>query len=245
MQSTQPWYKTWFNSPYYHRLYDHRSDQEAAQFVDQLLSYLKPAPQSRMLDLACGSGRHARHLAAKGFEVWGIDLSTENIKSALRTRISNCYFEVHDMRDTFKKDFFDYVFNFFTSFGYFDSENDNYKTMHAMAENLKAKGFVLIDFMNMHKTLQTIVGKEDISKQGINFHIERKIEPGYIVKDIRFNANGKALHYEEKLQTLKPEQFKAYFNKSGITLKAEFGDYRLNPFDIDSSDRYIILGQKL
>jgi len=245
MQTAQPWYKTWFNSPYYHLLYEHRSEQEAYQFVDQLHSYLKPAPKSRVLDLACGSGRHARHLAAKGYEVWGIDLSPESIKTALASKPSNCFFEVHDMRDVFRKNFFDYVFNFFTSFGYFDSEDDNFKTMHAISENLKKEGFVLIDFLNMHKTMQTIVSKESIHKQGICFQIERKIEQGHIIKNIRFTANGKSYHFEEKLQTLKPEHFKAYFEKSNLLLKAEFGDYQLNPFDINSSDRYIILGQKL
>lgn len=57
------WYKDWFNSAYYHKLYFHRDEAEAQRFIQKILDYLKPLPESRMLDVACGRGRHARFLA--------------------------------------------------------------------------------------------------------------------------------------------------------------------------------------
>ena len=76
------WFHDWFNSPYYHLLYRHRDEQEAAAFIERLIGHLQPPPGSRMLDVACGKGRHAVQLARHGFEVTGIDLSEESIAFA-------------------------------------------------------------------------------------------------------------------------------------------------------------------
>src|SRR3954449_2448025 len=78
-----PWFKEWFNSPYYHQLYFNRDMSEAAAFIDKLITHLKPAPGSTMLDVACGKGRHSLQLANKGFDVTGIDLSEDSIQEAL------------------------------------------------------------------------------------------------------------------------------------------------------------------
>ena len=73
----RPWFKDWFNSPYYHLLYANRDEREASDFIDALLEYLKSPPGSRMLDVACGRGRHSRYLESRGFDVTGLDLSTQ------------------------------------------------------------------------------------------------------------------------------------------------------------------------
>ncbi len=244
MKTAHPWYETWFNSPYYHLLYEHRSDEEAAQFIHELLSYLNPPTGSLMLDMACGNGRHTRCLAARGFEVWGLDLSVENIKTAKSISAPNTHFEVHDMRDCYRTAFFDYVFNFFTSFGYFDSETDNVKALEVMYQSLKKEGFVLIDFLNIHKISQSLIDHEVITKHGITFHIDRHMSDHHLIKNIQFEADGQRLHFAEKLQTLGQQHFQTYFKQIGFKLVAEFGDYTLNPFNAATSARYIILGKK-
>ncbi len=80
--SDNPWYKEWFNSPFYHKLYFERDDKEAEDFIDQLIRYLKPAAGSRILDVACGKGRHSKILASLGFDVTGIDISPASIAFA-------------------------------------------------------------------------------------------------------------------------------------------------------------------
>src|ERR1700712_4842000 len=94
----QPWFKDWFNSPYYHHLYFNRDEAEAAAFIDKLISYLNPAENARILDVACGKGRHSIHLAQKGFDVTGIDLSEDSIDEALKSETANLHFYRHDMR---------------------------------------------------------------------------------------------------------------------------------------------------
>ena len=78
------WYKEWFSSPYYEILYHKRNEEEAAAFIQRLLQYLNPEPGSRMLDVACGKGRHSSELADMGFDVTGIDLSEPSISEALK-----------------------------------------------------------------------------------------------------------------------------------------------------------------
>src|SRR5688572_24580227 len=109
------WFKEWFNSPYYHLLYNHRDDKEAITFINQLIKYLAPPVGSRMLDVACGKGRHSKALAEMGFDVTGIDLSFESINEALEFADENLHFFQHDMRLPFWINYFDYAFNFFTS----------------------------------------------------------------------------------------------------------------------------------
>ena len=120
MQET--WFKDWFNSPYYHQLYKNRDLKEAELFIDKLVQHLKVSPGSRMLDVGCGKGRHCIQLAGKGFDVTGIDLSEESIEEALKYEQENLHFFTHDMRLPFWINYFDYAFNFFTSFGYFKTE---------------------------------------------------------------------------------------------------------------------------
>lgn len=83
------WFEDWFNSPYYHLLYSHRDEEEANLFMQHLLDRLKPAPNSRILDLACGKGRHAQFIASKGFDVIGVDLAENSIAEALHKSAPN------------------------------------------------------------------------------------------------------------------------------------------------------------
>ena len=88
------WFSDWFNSSYYHTLYQHRDDTEAFQFIDNLLAYLKPLPHATMLDIACGKGRHSKALFDAGFDVTGIDLSPASIEAASNMKTNGLHFFV-------------------------------------------------------------------------------------------------------------------------------------------------------
>lgn len=126
------WFKNWFNTHYYHLLYQHRDDVEAQAFVARLLSNLALKPQADILDLACGKGRHARFMAQQGYHVVGIDLSEASIAEAQQWANEQLQFYVQDMREVFRTDSFDLVCNLFTSFGYFEQNGDNLRTLQAV-----------------------------------------------------------------------------------------------------------------
>jgi 2-polyprenyl-3-methyl-5-hydroxy-6-metoxy-1,4-benzoquinol methylase len=119
------WFSTWFDSPYYHLLYSSRSYTEAGSFLDALLAHLHPKADAQLLDLACGRGRHAVQISARGYDVTGLDLSPENITAAQQHAHVGLRFYVHDMRVPLQCGPFDFVLNLFTSFGYFQEESEN------------------------------------------------------------------------------------------------------------------------
>ncbi len=144
-QSAVEWYATWFDSPYYPILYRHRDEEEAQRFIDRLLVWLRPSPGARILDLACGKGRFAVYLAKKGFEVTGLDLSARSIREAQRQEGPNLSFYRHDMRLPFRVNYYDYLFSFFTSFGYFPSEKDDLRTLKTVRSGLCKDGVFVLE----------------------------------------------------------------------------------------------------
>ncbi len=238
------WFAIWFNTPYYHLLYKDRNQSEADHFIQHLLQQLKPSEKAIFLDVACGKGRHSKFIHQNGFNIHGIDLSHESITEARKNNCETLHFQQHDMRETYIENHFDYALNLFTSFGYFDSNNDNQKAINAMAKNLKKGGKLIIDFMNTKKVVCNLVEKEVKAIENISFHIQRKVENGYILKDIRFTNAGRNYHYQEKVQALELRDFSQYFQKAGLNIVNLWGDYELNDFDILKSNRLIIVAQK-
>lgn len=105
------------------------------------MQHLKPGPGSTMLDIACGKGRHAIHLAENDYDVTGIDLSAQSIEEASLSEKDNLRFYQHDMRLPFWINYFHYAFNFFTSFGYFKTMRENYNVVETISKALKPGEF--------------------------------------------------------------------------------------------------------
>lgn len=233
------WFASWFNTPYYHLLYKDRDYDEAAFFMKRLTEHLHLTEDDKILDLACGRGRHARYLNRIGFDVIGIDLSVENIAYAKEFERKGLHFKVHDMRIPYPEKF-EAIFNLFTSFGYFESKVDNLKTIKSIKEGLKPNGHAVIDFLNTKLAIKNLV-PEEVKKVGnIEFHIEKYVEDGFIFKNIRFNDMGKDFLFTERVMALELQDFKEYFKDAEVNLVNSFGDYHLNEFDENKSERLIL-----
>lgn len=244
MNNEKQWFTTWFNSPYYHILYKHRDYAEAQKLIDQLALALHFQPQQRFLDLACGKGRHALYLHQKGFEVVGIDLSEESIRYARQFEEQGLAFYTHDMREVFRPQGFDFVLNLFTSFGYFDSHAENLQALDASAANLKAQGRLVIDFLNPHTTIRRLVAEEQQHIEGITFYIKRYLEEDFIVKDIRFEAEGTWQHFQERVRAITYQDFLTYFEEAQLQVCEVWGNYALQSFEEETSDRMIFVLEK-
>lgn len=235
------WFSDWFDSPYYHILYKNRDYTEAQFFIDNLSSYLEINTQHKILDLACGRGRHSIYLNKKGFKVVGADLSKSSINFAKQFENERLNFQVHDMRETLEECCFDFILNLFTSFGYFESDEENLKVIKSAKVNLKESGFFVIDFLNPQKVIDSIVPFEEKVLNEISFKIRKRFENGYIVKDINFEAESREFHFQEKVQAISKERFLSYFEKAKLKLIDIFGDYQLQKFDEKTSDRMIFI----
>ena len=225
-------------------LYSHRNENEAAYFLDRLIDYLNPPQDSALLDLACGSGRHAIFLADKGYDVTGIDLSTTFIEEARSFEHDRLSFFVHDMRDLFRMNCFDYVFNFFTSFGYFEKEYDNFRVLNGVSKGLKDNGTFVLDYLNVYKALEHMVTEQTIRREGIEFKILKTSTNDFITKQIKFEDGGQSYHFEENVRIISLADFEKYFQKVDLEIEEVFGDYALKPFNYYNSDRLILIAKK-
>lgn len=238
------WFQNWFSSPYYHILYHQRNDEEAEFFIDNLCALLKPQPEVKLLDIACGRGRHSVYLNKKGYDVTGIDLSNANIKFAQQFEDENLQFLVHDMRNAFYINYFDIAYNLFTSFGYFETEKEHLKALRAFNKSLKKSGILVLDYFNSEKIMRHLTHQEVKYVDGIDFHISKKVENGKIIKSILFEHKNKEFSFKEEVKAFSKNDFESMFSQSGFKILNHFGDYSLNPFDEVKSDRLIFICQK-
>jgi len=241
----QNWFETWFNSPYYHMLYKNRDNSEAQLFITNLLSNLSPDKNSKILDLACGKGRHSVFLNKNGYNVTGTDLSEESIKWAKQFETKDLKFFVKDMREAFKNKKFDLILNLFTSFGYFDSNIENLKVLKAANQMLNDNGALVIDFLNVHLVKKNIVAHEKVKRNEVVFKIKREIRNGQIQKSIRFTDNNKEFNFTEYVQALELSDFNTLLAKANMRIENIFGNYNMDEFNPDTSDRLILICRKL
>lgn len=241
---SKEWFESWFDTTYYHSLYKNRDESEAKQFISKLVSFLNPKSGTKVLDLACGKGRHSITLNELGMNVLGVDLSQNSILNAKKFENETLKFDVHDMRASIENHSFEIIFNLFTSFGYFDDYSDNEKVIQAIHSMLSHNGKLVIDFMNSEKVIQNLVSEETKIEDGITFNISRNYDGNHIFKNIKFEDHDNKFHFTERVQALKYNDFEKLLLNAGFEIDHSFGDFNLNTFHPQSSDRLIIIATK-
>ena len=241
----QEWFENWFDTNYYHLLYQSHNDEEAKGFIDQLSSFLNISPNCDVVDIACGRGRHSVFLNEKGYNVTGLDLAERSIEYAKKFENESLHFYCHDKRVVFKKAHFDFAFNLFTSFGYLETKEDLRKALFNMALNLKIGGTFVLDFMNAVKVKSQKLSRDSCILEGVEFLTSKSIKDNKIIKEIQVQKNGMVKKFYEKVHLLELTDFIDFCNYSGLKILHTFGDYQLNAFDASKSDRLILIAKKI
>lgn len=246
MKPAKAWYKDWFNSPFYHKLYFERNGDEATTFIRNLVQHLQPASQSRMLDVACGRGRHCRTLAELGFQVTGIDMAMESILYARHFENEKLEFFQHDMRLPFRVNYFDYAFNFFTSFGYFDTRREHDDAIRTIAGSLKPNGVFVLDYLNVHYTEDQLTPQEEIRIDETVFEIRRWDDATHFYKKIVVHdpSLSEPEVHTEKVCKFSLGDFTDMLSYQRLQVKEVFGDYRLNAYHVRHTPRLIVIAKK-
>ncbi|MDQ3142088.1 MAG: class I SAM-dependent methyltransferase [Bacteroidota bacterium] len=234
------WYQDWFDSPFYEILYRRRDEDEAIDLIKNLINLLKPVFPCICLDVGCGIGRHAKVLNDFGFEVKAVDLSFKNIRKAKEFEKEGLEFYRHDMRDILYINYVDYVFNFFTSFGYFDTLYDERNAARSMALNLKPNGILIMDYLNANYVIDRLKDEEKFTLNDIDFEISRKISNDWVIKDIKVCEQDSCQMFHEKVKLYKLEDLIQLFSPFGLTFSRVFGNYALGPYDESTSPRMIL-----
>jgi SAM-dependent methyltransferase len=243
---TRQWYKDWFNSPFYHKLYFERDEKEASAFIHKLIHFLQAPAGSRMLDVACGRGRHSLILADMGFDVTGIDLSIDGISHAKQFEKENLQFFQHDMRFLFWINYFDYAFNFFTSFGYFPTRREHDDAIRTIAGSLKPGGIFVIDYLNVHYAEDHLVHNELKNITGTSYEIHRWDDEHYFYKKISVTDASLTIPevYTEKVAKFSLGDFTDMLSFQQMQVIEVFGDYNLDPYDVRKTPRLIVIARK-
>jgi len=246
MSASKEWFENWFDSPFYPLLYHNRDLSEASLFVQHLMEYLHPPKGSRMLDIACGEGRFAQQLAGYGHDVTGIDLSVNRIAVARRSEHPHLRFYRHDMRFPFYTNYFDYAFNFFTSFGYFATFHDNQLAARSFAAALRPGGLLTIDYLNSSRVIRLLRPEETVSRGRVRFHIRKYVQQQKIIKEIHVTdtQTGAEHFFREQVSAFGPGDFLSLFGAVGMEAEHIFGNYHLQPFAEAIAPRLILIFRK-
>ncbi|MBZ0111178.1 MAG: class I SAM-dependent methyltransferase [Thermoanaerobaculia bacterium] len=234
------WYKEWFGEEYLD-LYAHRDTGEAERHVEFVRKQWSTPPRA-VLDLACGAGRHTAALRHEGIRTLGSDLSlTLLAQNPALPRVAA------DMRRLpFANGSFDWVLNFFTSFGYFDHERENFKVLEEIVRVLEPGGGLLMDLMNVDVTLDNLREFETQERNGQKIEIRRSWDPDTrrITKQIRLCTPGReARTFFESVRAYTHDEVIIGLRWAGLEVRDVFGNFDGEPYGRDS-ERLILVGHK-
>lgn len=242
---TREWFRDWFGDEYI-ALYPHRDQSEARVAVDLFLAAVPPGPKARVLDLACGAGRHMREFRRAGLETMGLDLSRALLRQA-RSQTPLLPVVCADMRSIpFEDGSFDGLTSFFTSFGYFCEPLDDRRVLQEMGRVVRHGGSFMLDFLNEDRVRRELV-PEDMREVEENRIIQRReIRDGFVIKRIRIEStgDGSAREFEERVRLYSCGDLTALLEEAGLQISHRFGDYQGGPF-LSSSPRLILAGHVL
>lgn len=241
------WYKDWFNSEEYLTVYKHRNDQDADKLLKLIFNNVDIPKKSNVLDAACGAGRHSIQLAKNGFNVTGFDLSDTLLKIAKINAVkqkADINFINSDIRNFYSKTNFSLIVNLFTSFGYFDSDDENFKFFENAFSMLLEGGYLVFDYFNSNYLMSNLVPISQKQIGDLNITEKRTINNNRVKKEIIIKKNSLTKSFIESVKLYDFSTILSKFEEIGYKNFKIFGDFEGDSFNELNSDRLIIICQK-
>ena len=238
------WFTRWFGKEYL-ELYPHRDAAEAraaVQLIRRAVGGIGGTPIDRALDLACGSGRHARVLREWMWTV-GFDLSMTLLTGALQESPASPYVR-GDMRSLpFADHAFGLVVNLFTSFGYFETDAQHLRVLAEVGRVTRRGGTFVLDYLNAEEVRRTLVPFDERTVQGRRVQQQRSIsrDGRYVEKTI--TAEGCDHPYVERVRLFTADELRMIIEESGFAIRHEYGDYDGSAW-MDTSPRVILIAER-
>lgn len=241
----EDWYERSFDA-LYPVIYAHRTVEAAERESRFAADRLNLCTGKRVLDLACGSGRHLVHLRACGADGYGLDFSIFLLGEAKRLLKSSRGLLRADMRAIPFSGAFDAIASFFTSFGYFLDREENLDVVRGVARALRPGGHFFIDYIGAKHAEQNLVPISKRIADPYSIEESRWIDDSTwrINKCITVARNGVLLNrFAESVQLYSRDGFVNLLDEGGLHVEEMFGDYDGRPWD-SGQPRMIALGTR-
>jgi ubiquinone/menaquinone biosynthesis C-methylase UbiE len=231
-----------------HKLFVEKNPAETKKEIDQMISLTGISPNSKILDLCCGLGRHSLELAKRGFEVTGVDRTVQYLdkaKGKASEKDLSIEFIKDDMRNFKRSNYFNTIIIMYTSFGYFEDQNENIKVLHNSFSSLKKKGLLLIDVVGKEILQRKFTERESFELDGITYVEERKVFNNWSRIENRWIMLKDNLQKEFKLShwVYSENEIKEMLNNAGFSSVKIFGDLAGKEYD-ENAERLIAIAVK-
>lgn len=246
-QPGDAWYVESFGEDYL-ELYRHRNLEEGRRGVALATTALNLRSDSTILDLCCGAGRHLQAMWDRGLAPVGMDLSPTLLEAARRSATAAPLVR-GDMRQLpFCDRTFDAVLSFFTSFGYFPTDEENLLVLREVIRILKSDGSLLLDYLNRNQVLEHGIYNSEETRSGLVIRQERRWdkESDILEKTITIHPEGRADRarmYREAVRLFSPEQILLLLRRAGFTFTSSCGSLNGDPH-LPTSPRFIVSARK-
>lgn len=241
------WFKDWFDTDEYLYVYRNRNEEDAGKLVNLILNNISLADKAKVLDLACGTGRHSILFAEKGYDVTSVDLS-KNLLQIARCSAYEANVKINFIRSDLRQfsicTKFDLVLNLYTSFGYFDNDAENFGIINTAYNQLNRAGYFVLDFLNCLYVEKNIVSESECSVPGGKIIQHRRISGGRIKKKIIIEKDGIKKEFSESVRMYCRDELFNAISCAGFRIQKYFGSYNGKDFDLENSPRIIIIAQK-
>ena len=241
------WFRDWFNTEEYLNVYQHHNESDAEDHVKLILGNIRLSSGAKILDMACGAGRHAIIFARKNFDVTAVDLSESLLAIAKKNADDenlNINFVHSDIRNLKSDDKFNLVLNLFTSFGYFESDEENFAVLQKAYDLLIDDGYFVLDFFNSYFLQQNLVESSEENLGEVKIHQFRKIKENRVTKKIVITKNGNLSQFEESVRMFTKDELVNAIQNIGFDIYKTFGDFLGNEFEQFTSPRLIMICKK-
>ncbi len=218
------WFEEWFGEEYL-ALYPHRDADDAARLVALLTRQIGWGPGWRVLDIACGPGRHAAALDAAGLTITGVDLSAVLLRRA--RQVTSSPLVRGDLRQLpFRRGALDAALNLFTSFGYFDTDDEHAAALREMTSVVRSGGWFVLDYLHDVPVRAALRGSVSDLAPGSDgtTRLQRRLtrDGRFVIKDILL-PDGR--HFLERVRLFSPAELTELLCDAGIDVQRTFGDY--------------------
>jgi SAM-dependent methyltransferase len=235
------WFEEWFGEEYV-ALYPHRNEAEAERAVALIARTLGSRQVRLVLDLACGSGRHARYLGQKWWTS-GIDLSEVLLRIARRNGTPARLVRGDIRALPYRDSAFDLVVNLFTSFGYFETDPEHELVIQDLARVIAPRGVFVLDYLNAERIRKQLVPSDERVIGGRVVEQRREITGGgrFVVKHISIRNEGR--EFVERVRLFSRSELEGMLERAGFRIETSYGDYGGEPLT-EASPRVILFASR-